>query len=59
MEVGRLGVHGTDVVKAVEPVDNNALEAARNRRLATVAEIALDHPEQIKRATRAAVQVMI
>ena len=59
MEVGRLGVHGTLAVKAVQPVNKNAHEPAQNRRLATVAEIALDYPEKIKRATRSTVQVMI
>ena len=60
MEVGRLGVHGASVVKAVEPVNKNAHEAAQNLRLKTVAEIALDHREKIKRARRATVsQVMI
>ena len=59
MEVGRLGVHGTHVVNAVEPVNKDADEAAQNHRLATVVEIALDHPEKIERATRSTVQVMI
>jgi len=57
MEVGRLGVHGTHAVKAVDPVGNSAHEAAQNRRLATVVELALGHPERSVRATLAAVQV--
>jgi len=42
MEVGRHGVHGTLVVKAVELVNKNADEAVQNRRLATVVKPALD-----------------
>ena len=58
MEVGRLGVHGTRAAKVVEPVNNNAEEAAQSRRLATVEELALEPPEKIKRAARATVQVI-
>ena len=58
MEVGRLGVHGTHVVKAVDQVNKNADEVVQNRRLATVEKIALDHPEKIELATRVTVQVI-
>ena len=58
MEVGRLGVHGTRAAKAVESVNKNADEAAQNRRLGTVEELALEPPEKIERATRATVQVI-
>lgn len=58
MEVGRLGVHGTLAVKAVEPVNKNADEAVQNRRLATVVKLALEHPDKIERATRETVQVI-
>ena len=59
MEVGRLGVHGTHVVKAVELVKKNAHEAVQTRRPATVAEVALDNLEMINSARRKTVQVMI
>jgi len=42
MEVGRLGVHGTHVVKAVKLVNKNVDEAVQNRRLATVVKTASD-----------------
>ena len=57
MEVGRLGVHGTHVVKAVDPVGNSAREDAQNRHLALVVELALGHPEMSVRATLSTVQV--
>lgn len=57
MEVGQLGVHGILVVKVVEKVSKNAGEAAQNRRLEMVVNLALVHPNKIERVTRTIVQV--
>ncbi|KAJ7391304.1 hypothetical protein OS493_019437 [Desmophyllum pertusum] len=50
MEVGRLGVPGIIAVKSVEPVYKNVAETVQNPRLATVADLVLEHPGKIERA---------
>ncbi|KAL9971563.1 hypothetical protein ACROYT_G017738 [Oculina patagonica] len=59
MEVGQLGVHGILVVKVVEKVSKNAGEAAQNRRLEMVVNLALVHPNKIERVTRTIVQYTV